>query len=95
LYLVELVDVTLHLLCDSSGFISVISEETLSHDVKVTVCALCVSLRQNFTVILIMSYDLSWMSLLIVGVCLKPSSALTVTVWGNLDWGMRTLRSAL
>jgi hypothetical protein len=63
LYLLELVDVTLHLLCYSSGFILVISEDTLSHDVKVTVCALCVSLRLTFTVILIMSYDLSWMSL--------------------------------
>jgi hypothetical protein len=42
-----------------------------------------------------MSYDLSWMSLWIVGVCLEPSSALKVTVWGNLDWGMQTLRSAL
>jgi hypothetical protein len=28
------------------------------------------------------------------GVCLEPSSALKVTVWGNLDWGMQTLRSA-
>jgi hypothetical protein len=95
LYLVELVDVTLHLLCYSSGFINVISGDTLSHDVKVTVCALCVSLMLNFTVILIMSYDLSWMSLWIVGICLEPSSALKVTVWGNQDWGMRTLRSAL
>jgi hypothetical protein len=95
LYLVELVDVTLHLLCYSSGFILVISGDTLYYDVKVTVCALCVSLRLNFTVILIMSYDLSWMSLWIVGVCLKPSSAFKVTVWGNLDWGMQTLSSAL
>jgi hypothetical protein len=47
----------------SNGFILVISRDTLSHDVKVTVCALCVSLRLNFAVILIMSYDLSWMSL--------------------------------
>jgi hypothetical protein len=83
-----------HLLCYSIGFILVISWDTLSHDVKVTVCALCVSLRLNFTVILIMSYDLSWMSLWIVGVCLKLSSALKVTVWSNLDWGMQTLRSA-
>jgi hypothetical protein len=66
LYLVELVDVTLHLLCYSSGFILVISGDTLSHDVKLTVCASCVALRLNFTVILIMSYDLSWMSLWIV-----------------------------
>jgi hypothetical protein len=29
----------------SSGFILVISGDTLSHDVKVIVCALCVSLR--------------------------------------------------
>jgi hypothetical protein len=94
LYLVELVDVTLQLLCYSSGFILVISGDTLSHDVMVIVCALCVSLRLNFTVILIMSYDLSWMSIWIVGVCLEPSSALKVTVWGNLDWGMQTLRSA-
>jgi hypothetical protein len=28
------------------------------------------------------------------GVCLEPSSALKVTVWGYLVWGMRTLRSA-
>jgi hypothetical protein len=63
MYLVELVDVTLHLLCYSSGFISVIFGDTLSHDVKVTVCVLCVSLRLKFTVILIMIYDLSWMSL--------------------------------
>jgi hypothetical protein len=81
LYLVELVDVTLHLLCYSSGFILVISGDTLCHDVKVTVCALCVSL---------------WLvSLWIVGVCLEPSSAVKVTAWGNLDWGMQTLRSAL
>jgi hypothetical protein len=66
LYLVELVDVTLHLLCYLSAFIIVISEDTLSHDVKVTLCVLCVALRLNFTVILIMSYDLSWMSLWIV-----------------------------
>jgi hypothetical protein len=83
--LVELVDVTLHLLCYSSAFINVISGDTLSHDVKVTVCALCVSLRLNFTVILIMTYNLNWMSLWIVGVCLEPSSALKVIVWGNLD----------
>jgi hypothetical protein len=57
--LVELVDVTLHLLCYSSGFINVISGDTLSHDVKLTVCTSCVALRLNFTVILIMSYDLS------------------------------------
>jgi hypothetical protein len=88
LYLVELVDVTLYLLFYSSGFILVISRDTLSHDVKVTVCALCVSLRLNYTAILIMSYDLSCMSLWIVGVCLEPSNALKVTVWGNLDWGM-------
>jgi hypothetical protein len=29
------------------------------------------------------------------GVCLKSSSALKVTVWGNLDWGMQNLRSAI
>jgi hypothetical protein len=28
------------------------------------------------------------------GVCLEPSSALKVIVWGYLDWGMQTLRSA-
>jgi hypothetical protein len=66
LYLVELVDVTLHLLCYSSDFIIVISRDTMSHDVKVTVCTLCVALRIKFTVILIMSYDLSWMSLWIL-----------------------------
>jgi hypothetical protein len=64
--LVELVDVTLHILCYSNAFILVTFGDTLSHDVKVTVCALCVSLRQKFTIILIMSYDLSWMSLWIV-----------------------------
>jgi hypothetical protein len=95
LYLVELVDVALHLLCYSSGFILVISRDTLSHDVKVTVCALYVSLRLNFIAILIMSYDLSWMSLWIVGICLEPSSALRVTVWGNIYWGRQTLRSSL
>jgi hypothetical protein len=94
LYLVKLVDVTPHLLCYSSDFIIVISGDTLSHDVKVTVCALCVSLRLNFTGILIMSYDLSWMSLWIVVVCLELSSALKMTVWGNLDWGMQTLGCA-
>jgi hypothetical protein len=26
------------------------------------------------------------------GVCLEPSSALKVIVWGNLDWGMQTVR---
>jgi hypothetical protein len=31
-----------------------------------TVCASCVALRLKFTVILIMSYDLSWMSVWIV-----------------------------
>jgi hypothetical protein len=64
--LVELVDVTLHLLCYSSGFINVISGDTLSHDVKLTVCASCVALRINLIVILSMSYDLSLMSLWIV-----------------------------
>jgi hypothetical protein len=81
-YLVELVDVTLHLLCYSSAFILLISGDTLSHDVKVIVCALCVSLRLHFTAVLIVSYDLSWVSLWIAGVCLEPSSALKVTVWG-------------
>jgi hypothetical protein len=57
--LVELVDVTLHLLCYSSAFINVIFGDTLSQDVKLTVCTSCVALRLNFTVILIMSYDLS------------------------------------
>jgi hypothetical protein len=45
------------------SFINVISGDTLSHDVKVTVCALCVALRLKITVILIISYNLSWMSL--------------------------------
>jgi hypothetical protein len=35
----------------------------MSHDVKLTVCTSCVALRLKFAVILIMSYDLSWMSL--------------------------------
>jgi hypothetical protein len=26
---------------------------------------------------------------------LEPSSALKVIVWGNLEWGMQTLRSTL
>jgi hypothetical protein len=82
LYLVELVDVALHLLCYSSGFNLVVSGDTLFRDVKVIVCALCVSLRLNFTA---MSYDLSRMFLWIVGVCLEPSSALKVTVWSNLN----------
>jgi hypothetical protein len=93
--LVELVDATLHLLCYSSAFITVISGDTLSHDEKVIVCALCVALMLKIKVILIMIYDLSWISLWIIGVCLEPSSELKVTVWGNLDWGMQTLRSAL
>jgi hypothetical protein len=80
--LVEELDVTLHLLCYSSTFINVISGDTLSHCVKVTVCALCVALRLKIIVILIMSYNLSWMSLWNYGVCLEPSRALKVTVWG-------------
>jgi hypothetical protein len=83
--LVELVDVALHLLCYSSAFINVISRDTLSHDVKVTVCALCVALRLKIKVILIMSYKLSWMSLWNCGVCLEPCRPLKVIVWGYLD----------
>jgi hypothetical protein len=41
----------------------VIFGDTLSLDVKVIVCALCVALRLKIIVILIMSYYLSWMSL--------------------------------
>jgi hypothetical protein len=54
-------------------FIFVISRDTLYHDVKVTVCALCVSLLVNISMN-------CWC-------LLKPSSAFTVTVWDNLVWG--------
>jgi hypothetical protein len=54
-------------------FIIVISEDTLYHDVKVTVCASCVSLLASV-------YMNCWC-------LLEPSSALKVTVWGNLVWG--------
>ena len=65
----------------------------MSHGVKVTVCAPCVALRLKITEILIMSYNLSWMSLRNCGVCLEPSSAQGDSV--ELPrWGMRTLRCA-
>jgi hypothetical protein len=56
-----------------SCFIIVIFGDTLYHDVKVTVCALCVSLLAS------VSMD-CWC-------LLEPSSALKVIVWGNLVWG--------
>jgi hypothetical protein len=56
-----------------SCFIFVISGDTLYHDVKVTVCALCVSLLVNVSMN-------CWC-------LLEPSSAFTVTVWDNLFWG--------
>jgi hypothetical protein len=51
-------------------FIIVISRDTLYHDVKVTVCASCVSL--------LASVSMNCWCLL------EPSSALKVIVWGNL-----------
>jgi hypothetical protein len=54
-------------------FIIVITEDTLYHDVKVTVCASCVSL--------LASVSMNCWCLL------EPSSAFTVTVWDNLVWG--------
>jgi hypothetical protein len=54
-------------------FIFVISGDTFYHDVKVTVCALCVSLLVNVS--------------LNCWCLLEPSSAFTVTVWDNLVWG--------
>jgi hypothetical protein len=54
-------------------FIIVIFGDTLYHDVKVTVCALCVSL--------LVSVSMNCWCLL------EPSSALKVIVWGNLVWG--------
>jgi hypothetical protein len=54
-------------------FIIVISGDTLYHDVKVTVCALCVSL--------LASVSMNCWCLL------KPSSAFMVIVWDNLVWG--------
>jgi hypothetical protein len=53
-------------------FIIVISGDTLYHDVKVTVCALCVSL---------------WLVSMNCWCLLEPSSALKVIVWDNLVWG--------
>jgi hypothetical protein len=53
-------------------FIIVISGDTLYHDVKVTVCTLCVSL---------------WLVSMNCWYLLEPSSAFKVTVWGNLVWG--------
>jgi hypothetical protein len=54
-------------------FIFVNSGDTLYHDVKVTVCALCVSLLVNVSMN-------CWC-------LLEPSSAFTMTVWDNLVWG--------
>jgi hypothetical protein len=54
-------------------FISVISGDTLYHDVMVTMCALCVSL--------LASVSMNCWCLL------ELSSAFTVTVWDNLVWG--------
>jgi hypothetical protein len=54
-------------------FIFVISGDTLYHDVKVTLCALCVSLLVNVSMN-------CWC-------LLEPSSAFTVTMWYNLVWG--------
>jgi hypothetical protein len=56
-----------------SCFIIVNSEDTLYHDVKVIVCALCVSLLASVSMH-------CWC-------LLEPSSALKVIVWGNLVWG--------
>jgi hypothetical protein len=54
-------------------FIFVISGDTLYHDVKVTMCALCVSLLVNVSMN-------CWC-------LLEPSSAFTMTVWDSLVWG--------
>jgi hypothetical protein len=54
-------------------FIIVNSGDTLYHDVKVTVCALCVSL--------LASVSMNCWCLL------EPSSVFTVIVWDNLVWG--------
>jgi hypothetical protein len=54
-------------------FIIVISGDTLYHDVKVTLCALCVSLLVNVSMN-------CWC-------LLEPSSAFMVTMWDNLVWG--------
>jgi hypothetical protein len=54
-------------------FIFVISGDTLYHDVKVTVCALCVSL--------LASVSMNCWCLL------EPSSAFTVIVWDNIVGG--------
>jgi hypothetical protein len=54
-------------------FLFVIFGDTLYHDVKVTVCALCVSLLVNVSMNL-------WC-------LLEPSSAFMVIVWDNLVWG--------
>jgi hypothetical protein len=53
-------------------FIIVISGDTLYHDVKVTMCASCVSL--------LASVSMNCWCLL------EPSSAFTVIVWDNLVW---------
>jgi hypothetical protein len=54
-------------------FIIVISGDTLYPDVKVIVCALCVSLLVKCL------YDCSCL--------LEPPSAFKVIVWDNLVWG--------
>jgi hypothetical protein len=53
--------------------IILISGYTLYHDVKVTLCVLCVSLLASFSMN-------CWC-------LLEPSSAFTVIVWDNLVWG--------
>jgi hypothetical protein len=55
-----------------SCFIIVISRDTLYHDVKVTVCASCVSL--------LASVSMNCWCLL------EPSTVFPVTVWDNLVW---------
>jgi hypothetical protein len=73
LYLVELVDVVLHILCYSSALFIVISRDTLYQDVKDdSVRIMCVSLA---------SVSMNCWCLL------ELSSALEVIVWGNLVWG--------
>jgi hypothetical protein len=59
-------------------FIIVISGDTLYHDVKVIVCALCVSL--------LASVSMNCWCLL------EPSSAFMVIVWDNLVWGNANLQ---
>jgi hypothetical protein len=54
-------------------FIFINSRDTLYHDVKVIVCALCVSLLVNVSIN-------CWC-------LLEPSSVFKVIVWENLVWG--------